>query len=763
MHQPGDATHRETSWGGRIGRTVPESQPDWPPLDLPKAGTPDVVLIVLDDVGFGHLSCYGGEVPTPNMDRLAAGGLRYTNFHTTALCSPTRASMLTGRNHHSVGMRALANFDTGFPNMRGYITPSAATVAEVLQARGHSTMAVGKWHLAPMRDCSPAGPFTHWPLGRGFDRFYGFLQGETDQFHPELCHDNHFIDPPRTHHDGYHLSEDLVDQASRMIRNSVSLVPERPIFCYLAFGAMHSPHQAPAEYLAKWRGRFDEGWDTVRARVYQRQLEMGIIPPGTELAPRNPGVNAWDKLNDDERLFAARLQDTFAAFLDHTDVQIGRLIDFLEQIGRLDNTLLMLMSDNGASQEGLATGVFDEFRYFNGIFEDVGEAVKRIDDLGTIHSHCNYPWGWAQVGNTPSKRYKQNTHGGGVRDPFIVHWPAAISDRGAIRTQFQHVTDITPTILDVLGHGLPSTVKGIAQMPLHGVSMRPTFAVADRPTDHVTQYFEMQGSRGIFHDGWKAVTFHPRAMNPDSEYPDSEWELYHLDVDFSECNDLAGAQPDKLRQLVELWWSEAGKYNVLPLDNRMNNLFMPPPLDGTPRRRDLYVYHPPIDHLSSDVCPPLGSRSWTMTFDLDHHGDGALLAIGTPNSGHVAYVLDGHVVYDVNYFGSHQFVRAAQPLPTGSTQVMLQLERVRRGPGRLSITVDGKPAGQGLIEDFAPMISSTGMDLGSNPSAVSPEFKAPFAFKGTIRRVEIAVERALDQAHARAEAIIAERAAHGLD
>ena len=382
-------------FGGSISREVADSTPWWPEPALPAEGSPNVVVVLLDDTGFSHLSSFGSVIDTPNFDRLASNGLRYTNFHTTALCSPTRACLLTGRNHHSVGMRAVSNFDTGFPNMRGRIASSAATLAEMLGPVGYHTMAVGKWHLAPMREASAAGPFTDWPLQRGFDRFYGFLNGETDQFHPELCADNHYIDPPATPEDGYHLSEDLVDQAVDMVRNQKSLVPERPFFLYLTFGATHAPHQAPDEYLAKYRGRFDEGWDVWRQRVYERQLDMGVIPPGTELAPRNPGVQPWDELSSDEKAFACRLQEAFAAFLDHTDVQLGRLLDALEDQGELDNTIVFALSDNGASQEGSATGVTDEFLYFNNIPEDIEAAVARLDDIGTRRSSSNYPWGWA--------------------------------------------------------------------------------------------------------------------------------------------------------------------------------------------------------------------------------------------------------------------------------------------------------------------------------------------------------------------------------
>ncbi len=385
-------------------------------------------MIVLDDTGFAHFGCYGSELATPHIDALARGGLRYTGFHTTALCSPSRAALLTGRNPHAVGMRGISNWNTGFPHMRGGISPRAATVAELLRAHGYATYAAGKWHLAPMEECSAAGPHTNWPLQKGFDRFYGFLQGETDQFYPELTSDNGHIDPPGRPEDGYHVSEDIVARATGWIGDLQSIRPDRPFFLYLAFGATHAPHQSPAEYRMRWRGRFDEGYDQVRQRWYERQLELGIIPPGTELAPRNPGVPAWTDLTPNQQAFSARLQEAFAAMLEHTDAQIGRLTGFLAARGLLDNTLLLVLSDNGASREGGPYGVMDEFSFFNARWEDIDElASRRLDDIGGPHSHSNYPWGWAQAGNSPLRWYKQNTYGGGVRDPLIVHWPAGIA------------------------------------------------------------------------------------------------------------------------------------------------------------------------------------------------------------------------------------------------------------------------------------------------------------------------------------------------
>ncbi|MEO6157349.1 MAG: arylsulfatase, partial [Ilumatobacteraceae bacterium] len=447
-----------SEFGGRIGRTLAESEPWFEEAPHPGEQAPNVVVVLLDDTGYAQLGCYGSPIDTPNIDALAGAGVQFTNFHVTPLCSPTRASLLTGRSQHAVGMRSVSNFRTGFPHQLGHISERAATVAEVLRAEGYATFCTGKWHLAPMEQCSAAGPFGQWPLGRGFDRFYGFMEGETDQFHPDLVCDNHLIEPPGLPEDGYHLSEDLVDQLLRMIADSKGVRPDRPFFAYLPFGATHAPHQAPDEFLAKYRGAFDEGWDVIRQRVYEHQLRLGVIPAGTDLAPRNPGVEPWDTLPDSQKRLACRLQEAFAGFLDHTDVQIGRLVDGLRMMGELDNTLLVVMADNGASQEGGPFGVMHEMKFFNGILETPDQAIERIDDIGGPHSHTNYPWGWAQCGNAPFKWYKQNTHEGGVHVPLIVHWPSGIpsEQRGTKRTQFVNVADIVPTVYDLLDITAPT-------------------------------------------------------------------------------------------------------------------------------------------------------------------------------------------------------------------------------------------------------------------------------------------------------------------
>ena len=709
-------------------------------------------MIVLDDTGFAHFGCYGSELATPRIDALAANGLRYTNFHTTALCSPSRAALLTGRNPHAVGMRGVSNWNTGFPHMRGGISPRAATVAEMLRAHGYATYAAGKWHLAPMEECSAAGPHTNWPLQKGFDRFYGFLQGETDQFYPELTSDNGHIDPPGRPEDGYHVSEDIVDKSTGWIGDLQSIRPDRPFFLYLAFGATHAPHQSPLDFRMKWRGKFDEGYEVMRERWFARQLEMGVVPAGTTLAPPNPGVPAWNDLTANQKAFAARLQEAFAALLEHTDVQIGRVVDFLEQRGLLENTLLMVVSDNGASREGGPFGVMDEFSFFNAAWEDVDEIVaSRLDDIGGPHSHSNYPWGWAQAGNSPLRWYKQNTYGGGVRDPLVLHWPAGIRDQGAIRRQFCHVVDITPTILDITGARAPAEHNGVPQIPIAGASIAPTFADAAVPAPRAIQYFEQMGHRGLWADGWKISTYHEQGKPID----DDEWGLYHLESDFSECHDLAAEQPEKLRELIDAWWVEAGQNGVLPLDDRTIELFGGTPRPGTVHARTDYVYYPPIAHIPADASPPLGGRSWTVTAEVEV-GDGAvegvLYARGGHNVGHSFFLHDGALQFDYNALGTHTRAAAPVSLTPGRHELVARFDRTGRA-GTLTLAVDGEDLTAVEIPKLVRMLGSTGLDVGRDAlSPVVDDYEAPFPFTGTIDRVTFSIRSRADAAEVAATA-----------
>jgi arylsulfatase A-like enzyme len=730
-------------FGGSIGRTQAESEPWWPAPAHPGDEAPNVVVILLDDLGFSHFNCFGSDLVTPNVNRLAEGGLRYSNFHVTPLCSPTRAALLTGRNHHTVGMRGISNWNTGFPHMTGKVTEHAATMAEVLRDEGYSTFALGKWHLCPMDEASAAGPYDAWPLQRGFDRYYGFLDGETDQFAPDLCYDNHRIDPPATAAEGYHLSEDLVDKAIEFIHDTTSVRPDRPFFTYLAFGATHAPHQSPPEYLARHRGKYDEGWDVARERWFARQLELGIIPPDTVLAPRNPGVEPWDSLPESHRALAIKLQEAFGAFLEHTDAQIGRLMDALTALDKLDNTIFVLLSDNGASQEGGPFGVLHEMKFFNFLIETPEEATDRLDEIGGPNSHANYPWGWAQAGNTPFKWYKQNTHEGGVHVPCIVHWPARISDAGGIRPQFHYVTDIAATVYDALGITAPEVYKGLEQFPLSGTSMAYSFdpEAALAPTKHRVQYFEMVGHRAIYADGWKAVTRHTHGLS----FDDDQWELYNLSIDPSECNDLAEAESTKLAELIELWWAEAEANGVLPLDDRGVELFgvrFGEHLTHSKSRR--YTYRPPMAPLPVQSAAAVAGRSWELkaTVTRSAGDDGVLYAMGNGNSGFSSFVQNDRLLFDYNCFGDHFIAESDIPVPMGTSEIGVRFERLGRN-GRATLVIDGADCGSAEIPFVMQVISSVGASVGYDSGLpVSTRYDNAFPFEGTLHRVDIELLRA---------------------
>ena len=748
---------RQSRFEGTIGRTLADSQVWFDEPPHPGADAPNVVVVLLDDTGFAQLGCYGSDIDTRHIDALAANGLQFTNFHVTPLCSPTRAALLTGRSQHAAGMRTVSNFRTGFPHQLGHIANEAATVAEVLREQGYATFCVGKWHLAPMEQCSAAGPFDQWPLARGFDRFYGFLDGETDQFHPQLVCDNHPIEPPGRPQDGYHLSEDLVDQALRMVSDSRGVRPDRPFFLYLPFGATHAPHQAPARYLTKYRGAFDDGWDVARQQWFDRQLERGVIPAGTELAPRNPGVDAWDALGDNQRKLACRLQEAFAAFLDHTDDQIGRLVEGLREMGQLDNTILLVLADNGASQEGGPFGVLHEMKFFNGLLDSPDAVIDRLDDIGGPHSHTNYPWGWAQCGNAPFKWYKQNTHEGGVHVPMIVHYPDRIAadQRGTIRDQFVYVSDVVPTIYDLLGVTPPQTYRGIEQLPVTGHSFATVLDAPDAPATNTVQYFEMMGSRAIVADGWKAVCKHL----PGNDFQTEQWELYHLATDFSECTDQAALQPQRLTAMIDLWWSEAEKHGVLPLDDRTIELFgarfrphSPHPVDQH------YVYRPPMSPLPGQAAAAIGGRDFDLTARISRTAgqDGVLFATGTENSGIAVFVQDDCFVVDYNAFDDHAVVESTVAVPTGDCTLVARLRRGAGRSGSISLEVNGQPAGSVELPLVMMMISSVGASIGYNHgSAISQRYQAPFTFSGTLHSLEIQLidddDPAAQQARAAAE------------
>ncbi len=542
-------------FGGVIGRTAADSTPAPLEPNTAPAGAPNVVYIVLDDTGFGDLGCYGSQVDTPHIDALAAGGLLYNNFHSKAVCSPTRASLLTGRNAHAVGMKELPGNDQGYPHSHGQVSASAANVAQILRSAGYSTHAAGKWHLVPRDQMAASGNREHWPLQKGFDRFYGFLSGWTDQYHPDLVEDNHAVETPNR--PGYHFSEAIVSKSIANLDANFSADPAKPFFLYLAFGATHAPIQVPKPYIEKYAAAFDEGWDRVRERRYRRQLELGVLPAGTKLPPRNPGDPAWDDLDEQEKTVFARFMAAYAGFLEHTDAQIGRLVEFLRKSGKLEDTVIVLLSDNGGAPEA---GVQGNFAHPYGGRMTVAEMFERLDDLGSEKSQPLYQRGWAMASSAPFQYYKLWPFNGGVRTPLIVSWPNGIRRTG-MRKQFVDVIDLTPTVLDIVGVEAPAVFQGVCQMPLHGKSIRPTFNDPHSPSPRDTQYFELWGSRSIRHRDWKAIGVH----TPGTDFDTDEWELYDLSSDFTETHNLASQNPRKLEDLKALWWSEAAKYGALPL------------------------------------------------------------------------------------------------------------------------------------------------------------------------------------------------------
>ncbi len=728
----------EATFQGRIGRTVEDSQPWWPPRPGAREGSPDVVMIVLDDVGFAQLGCYGSDIRTPHIDGLAASGLRYANFHTTALCSPTRACLLTGRNHHSVGMSSLANWNLGFPGSRGAITHRAATLAEMLVEQGYNTFAVGKWHLTPGDEQSPAGPYDQWPLQRGFERYYGFLDAATSQWKPELTEDNHRVETPDR--EGYHLTEDLVDHAIGFLRAQVSADARKPFFLYLALGACHEPHHAPSPFIDGYDGVFDRGWDVCREQWLARQQEMGLVPEDTTLPARNPGVAAWSDLDERERGLFTRLQQAFAGMLEHADLQLGRLLATLDALGRRENTLVMLVSDNGASQEGTAVGTLNTMRYHNGLPDELEENLRHADDIGGPRGYSNYPLGWAMAGNTPCRFYKQNTHGGGIRDPFIVSWPARIADAGGIRTQFHHAIDVVPTVLEAIGLEAPETYRGVPQMPIEGVSMLSTFDDAHAPTRKRAQYFEMLGHRGIWADGWKAVARH----TPGESFDADAWELYHLDRDFSESRDLAEVHPEKLRELVELWWTEAGRYDVLPLDDRLIERWSIPPAEGSIKTQRVHRIYRGVPHLGPEAAPDTRNVSHTITARVARSSaadEGVIVANGGSPSGYALFVQDNRLVYEYNHVGERFRVVSDEELPVGAITVRLEFVKTGELRGEARLWRDAAMIGRGPIPRTLPFsLSLEGLDVGEDRlTPVSDQYASPFRFTGELDLVEIEI------------------------
>ena len=715
---------------------------------------PNILVVLFDDLGFADLGCYGSEIATPNIDALAAQGLRYTGFHTTAMCSTTRAAMLTGRNHHSVGVGCLANFDSGLPGYRGKIRPEAGTLAEMLRPHGYRNYMAGKWHVTPLTETGPTGPFDGWPLGRGFDRFYGFMDAQTDHYAPELIQDNSFIDPPRTPEEGYHLTEDLVDQAIGYLKGHLLGCPDQPWFLYLSLGAVHAPHQVPRQWMEPYDASFADGWDNCRDRRLQRQIELGIVPPDTVLPDRNAGVRAWDDLTDDHRLAFTRLQAAYAGMVTHSDHHLGRLLDVVRETEQHTNTVSVVLSDNGASQEGGPAGMVNAMGPFNLQHESIADKVAAIDDIGGPRSLSNYPLGWAMASNTPLRRYKQNTHGGGVRDPFVVHWPGGIVDPGGLRHGFHHVTDLVPTLLDIIGVEPPEQVNGVEQMPVEGTSFAGTVTTAptsatETGTRPAPQYFEMFGHRGLWAAGWKAVAYH----EPGTPFDEDRWELFHLDTDFAEARDLALEQPERLQQLIDQWWVEAEAHQVLPLDDSFASRFAKNAArhHGNRSRYELWAG---IGHIPTEVAPDIRSRSYRIHAEVEvpagEPATGVLVAHGDSNSGYSLYFDDGHLVHHQNIGHNRQEISTPERIAAGRHTVSFVCNRAATPEselGTVALAVDDVEVVSAPMErSFWLMVSFSGLDVGRDPGTPVGPYRSPNPFSGDLRRVifELDADQSLD-------------------
>ena len=728
------------------------SSRDTPIINEP-TGAPNVVMIVLDDLGFAHLGCYGAEIATPNIDRLADNGLRYNSFHVTSLCGPTRASLVTGRNHHAVGMGIGPEVPMEFAGYTGRIPKSAGTLARLLRDAGYSTLAVGKWHLTPRFERNQAGPFEHWPLGLGFERYYGFLGALTDQWTPHLVCDNRFVEPPLTPEEGYHLTEDLASQAIRLMQDQKQAAPDKPFLLYFATAAPHSPHQVPDAWIEPYRGQFDDGWEAARSRTFLRQKELGVVPPGTIDTGRPSWVALWEDLPTKERRLYARMMEVYAGFVTHTDAQIGRLMEFLDAMGITDNTLVMFLSDNGASADAGPHGMVRRYGHRPGR-DDIDSMASHIDDLGGIGVASDYAWGWAWAGNTPFRLWKRYTWLGGVRTPLIVRWPAGIpaQHNGAVRQQFCHAIDLMPTALEVAGADSPAVLDGVGQQPLHGESLVPSFREADARIERSPQYFEMLGSRAIYHEGWKATTDHVGSMleaerelmEGSDDFESDRWSLYNLEEDFSEANDVAGEHPGRLEHLVELWWSEAGRNHVLPLmdgfwDSNQAAAIEPPPHIG--RRR--YVYLPgggPI--LTSALV-----SSFRLVADVEIHEDRSAAGIVCTQRlgmmdhftdlGWALYFLNGHPVVTFNLQGTPERLVAAERIPAGAHKLeLLHTENVT--DHTISLALNGREVGAKDLSDN-PLTTQfrlgrllVGRDYGT---PVCDDYQPPSPFTGHIHRV----------------------------
>ncbi|MGZ3334519.1 MAG: arylsulfatase [Isosphaeraceae bacterium] len=745
------------------GRTMQESvyHRRVEPRRLP-ADAPNILIVLIDDAGPGLPSTYGGEVRTPTLDRIAKAGISYNRFHTTAMCSPTRAALLTGRNHHRVGNGQVAEFANDWDGYSGVIPKSSATVAEVLRNYGYKTAAFGKWHNTPAEQSTASGPFDYWPAGYGFEYFYGFLAGEASQYEPNLVRNTTIVPPPRTPEQGYHLTEDLADDAIGWLRKHKAFEPDKPFFMYWASGAIHGPHHIMKGWADKYKGKFDDGWDNYRERVFKRAKEVGWIPANAHLTPRPDTLASWDSIPEDEKPFQRRLMEVAAGYAEHADHHVGRLVDEVDRLGYADNTLIFyIWGDNGSSSEG-QNGTISELLAQNGIPTTVPMHIKALnalgglDVLGSPKTDNQYHAGWAWAGSTPYKGTKLlASHLGGTRNPMAVRWPARIKPDTTYRSQFHHVNDVVPTIYEVVGITPPRVVSGIPQDPFDGISFAYTFGDASAKGRKLTQYFEIMGSRALYHDGWMASAFGPRApwvpgtppgireWTPDKD----RWELYNLEEDWTQANDLAAKMPEKLADMKDMFLIEAARNNVLPIGGGLWVPVIHPELRISPPYEE-WTFWGDIARMPEFCAPALGNKDNVVTIDADvpANANGVLYALGAFSGGLTCYVEDGTLCYEYNLFEIQRTnFHSTDQIPTGKVKIEVETAYAERKPGgplNVTMKVNGKLIAEGRVPVSAPLLFTAndcldiGTDLGS-PVSLDYYNKAPFKFNGTIEKVHV--------------------------
>jgi arylsulfatase A-like enzyme len=750
--------HPTQPFSGKVGLTYKTSEPVKTQLKLPETfgieNAPNVLLVLIDDVGFGQFSSFGGSIPTPTMERVVKNGLQFTQFHTTALCSPTRAALLTGRNHHSVGNGVITEAGTGFPGYSGVIPDNAATFAQILQAYGYATAWFGKNHNVPDWESSMAGPFDRWPRGLGFDYFYGFVGGDTDQYSPALVENTTRIEPPATNADGspYHLSTDLADHAINYIRQEKAVSPEKPFFVYLSPGATHAPHQAPQEWIDKFKGQFDMGWDQYRIDTFERQKKLGVIPADAKLTPRPEALAAWDSLSPTEQQVYARMAEVFAGFTAHIDHEVGRVVDAIDSLGELDNTLVIYIAgDNGSSAEGGFNGLLNEMTFFNGLPENLEDKVAAINELGGPMYYNHFPSAWAWAMDSPFQWTKQiASHFGGTQNGMAMAWPNGIKDKGSKRFQFSHVIDIAPTILEAAGIAQPVQVNGITQKPIEGTSLVYTFDNAKAPTRHTTQYFEMLGNQGIYSDGWMASALfsEPWVSEPagDKDILNLDWELYHIDEDFTQAVDLADQMPAKLQEMKDLFYAEAARYNVLPLDGRRTARLNVANRPSLTVGRTHFAYPRGI-RVPEGSSPDVKHVNHTITANVEIPSQGAegmLMTIGGRFAGFGLFVKDGKLVYHYNLAGVERYnIESDTRIPSGKVSLKAEYKTDADKPyagATVTLYANNRKIGQGRVEKSIPnrVTLDETMDIGFDTGTpVTESYEMPFAFTGKLDEVAI--------------------------